>query len=130
MVPLLAGQVSEPFRVAAASEASADVDVSELRPGSLYSGPADKKEGTFKLRQKSGGLIERRAGSEIQFAITDQHGDVRSENALRLLAAWASLNTSGMSFSVNRLGHAWYREGGEVRFLAAVPGGFLWPGDR
>jgi superfamily II DNA or RNA helicase len=127
MVPLLAGQVSEPFRVAAASEASADVDVSELRPGSLYSGPADKKEGTFKLRQKSGGLIERRAGSEIQFAITDQHGDVRSENAMRLLAAWASLNTSGMSFSINRLGHAWYREGGEVRYLAAVRGGFLWP---
>ena len=27
----------------------------------------------------------------------------------------------------NPAGHAWYLEGGEPRFLAAVPGGFAWP---
>jgi superfamily II DNA or RNA helicase len=127
MVPMLAGRVTEPFRVAAASEALADVDVVGLRPGAPYPGPADKKEGSYKLRQKHGGVIERKQGSEFQFAIADLDNDPRSRNAAALLAAWRALDTSGMSFSVNSLGHAWYREGGEVRFLASVPGGFLWP---
>jgi hypothetical protein len=129
MVPMLAGRVSEPFRVAAASEALDDVDVSGLKPGAPYQGPADKKEGSYKLRQKHGGVIERKHGAEFQFAISDQADDPRSQNAASLLAAWRALDTAGMSFSVNGLGHAWYREGGEVRFLAAVPGGLLWPED-
>jgi hypothetical protein len=126
MVPMLVGRVDEPFRVAAAAPA-ADVDASALRPGDRYPGPTDKSGGTYKLRQKHGGVIERKSGPEVQFAITEQDTDPRSANARNLLAAWISLNTAGLTFSVNSLGHAWYREQGEVRFMAAVPGGFLWP---
>ena len=130
MVPLLVGRLTEPFRMredAPEVAAAEDVDVSILSAGEPYPGPTDRKLGTFKLRQKRGGVIERKHGAVVQFAVTESDGDPLADNARRLLTAWQSLQTSGLTLHVNRLGHAWYREGGEPRFLAATPGGFLWP---
>jgi superfamily II DNA or RNA helicase len=127
MAPYLVGKLEEPFRVRKETRDDVSaVDVSVLQAGSPYPGPTDQNGGSFKVRQKRGGVIERRAGDSIQFAVTDQE-DVRAVNARGLLDAWRSLNTPGLTFFVNRLGHAWYRESGEPRFLASVREGFLWP---
>ena len=39
-----------------------EVDVAGLQPGDAYPGALDKRGGTYKLRQKAGGVIERRGG--------------------------------------------------------------------
>ena len=128
MAPLLTGRLSEPFRL---REESADVggafDPDSLTVGEEYPGPTDQLQGSFKLRQKHGGLIQRTLGSATQFAITDGASDTLTENGRRTLLAWQSLKKSGFTFYVNRLGHAWYREDGKPRFLAVASGGFLWP---
>jgi superfamily II DNA or RNA helicase len=130
MAPLLAGRLTEPFRLQErGSAAGEDLDVAALEPGEPYAGPTDRAQGTFKLRKKRGGIIERQVGRVSQFALIESASDERAENGRRLLQAWQSLNTSGLTFHVNSLGHAWYREEGETRFLAAVSGGFLWPED-
>lgn len=128
MVPLLAGRLEEPFRLRDESEPGLfDLDAADLQPGATYPGPTDHENGSYRIRQKRGGVIERKLGSLTQFAIADVPHDERAANATRVLDAWLALGTSGLAFHVNRLGHAWFKEGGEPRFLAAVPGGFLWP---
>lgn len=127
MVPYLVGQLEEPFRLREDSpEVPYDIDVTALVPGAPYPGPTDRKQGTFKLRQKRGGVIERKVGALQQFAVTEGESEL-VENAKQLLAAWRLLGTSGLTFYVNRLGHAWYRQDGAPRFLSAVPKGFAWP---
>jgi superfamily II DNA or RNA helicase len=126
--PYVAGQLLEPFRVRDGTATTDAIDASELKPGDPYPGPTDTRGGTYKLRQKRGGVIERRQGRVTEFALTDSpEADSRTGNARHLLTAWRSLKTPGLTFYLNGLEHAWYREGGEARFLAAVPGGFLWP---
>jgi hypothetical protein len=128
MVPLLAGRLEDPFRLRDESEPGLfDLDAADLQPGATYPGPTDHENGSYRIRQKRGGVIERKLGSLTQFAIADVPHDDRAANATRVLDAWLALGTSGLAFHVNRLGHAWFKEGGEPRFLAAVPGGFLWP---
>ena len=128
MAPFLAGRLSEPLRVQKApAAAKEDVDVSSLPPGASYPGPTDRTQGTYKLRQKRGGVIERRLGKVSQFALTEGSTDERIDNATQLISAWRTLGIPGLSFYVNRAGHAWYRQEGETRFLTAAPGGFLWP---
>jgi superfamily II DNA or RNA helicase len=128
MVPHLAGRLDEPFRLREdESRVDDEIDVDALTAGARYPGPVDRTNGTFKLRQKHGGVIEQRSGKVTQFAIANHDSDPLAANGRRLLDAWQSLKTSGFTFYVNRLGHAWYREQGEPKFLAAVPGGFLWP---
>lgn len=128
MVPYLAGRLAEPLRARAAENETRSpiADVSELSPGSLYPGIPDESMGTYKLRQKRGGSIERRKGSVVQFAETEG-ADRQAENARSLITAWQRLGMSGMTFHVNSQGHAWYRVAGEPRFLANVPEGFRWP---
>lgn len=127
MVPLLAGQLVEPFRTRTDSHPTNEpVDVSSLPPGGEYPGPTDRVGGTFKLSQKKGGVIERKEKTVTYFALT-AGGDPRADNGRALLTAWRELRTSGLTFYVNSLGHAWYRHGGKPLWLANVPGGFLWP---
>jgi hypothetical protein len=131
---LVAGALTEPFHtldeVEEPDATAADLD--QLRPGDPYPGPSDKSGGTYKLRQRGGGVIERKSLVRTsEFALTDGPGpEDRLDNARRLLDAWRSVSSQGLSFHVNELGHAWYTEGGERRFLAAVPEGFAWPGDE
>lgn len=128
VAPFLAGQIGEPLRLRVeAADSTMAVDVSSFAAGLSYPGPQDKTNGTFKFRQKRGGVIERRQGKVFQFASTEGDTNPLAVNASRCLAAWKSLGTGGFNFYVNRLEHAWYREAGEARFLATVPGGFLWP---
>jgi superfamily II DNA or RNA helicase len=131
-VPVLIGQLAEPFALLSARSVDRPVpDAERLRPGDAYDGPLDDRGGTYALRQRAGGVVERRGrGREVEFAFTEGTGDEQRErNAQAVLGAWRNLGRSGMPFKVNGAGHAWYLDGGEPRFLAAVPGGFVWPTD-
>ncbi len=130
--PFVAGQLTEPFQAAAGDDGlggDGAFDPSSLSPGDRYPGPANKKGGTYKLRQKQGGVIERRApDGALEFALLD--GTARPEleaNARRVLNAWHELFDRGITFHVNGHGHAWYTQADQRRFLAKVPGGFAWP---
>ncbi len=128
VAPFLAGRIGEPFRLREeGADSTTVVDVASLAAGSSYPGPTDKANGTFKFRQKRGGVIERRQGALFLFASTEGESSPLAINARRCLSAWKSLGTHGFTFYVNRLEHAWYRADGAARFLATVPGGFLWP---
>jgi len=126
--PFLAGRIDEQFRLREeAADAAMAIDVASLTAGSSYPGPTDKTNGSFKFRQKRSGLIERRQGAVFLFAMTEGETNPLAANARRCLSAWKSLGIGGFTFYVNRMEHAWYRADGEARFLATVPGGFLWP---
>ena len=128
MAPFVAGQVREPLRLRKTqSNDAAEFDVGLLTPGAVYPGPQDRTKGTFKFRQKKGGVIERRLGDLFHFAVTEGTKDPLGLNGRKCLTAWKSISKEGFSFFVNEFDHAWYRADGEARFLAAVPGGFLWP---
>lgn len=134
----VAGQLAEPFDAEPEDEtveftAGEDVDLSTLRPGDEYLGPADDSRGTFKLlRQKRGGLIERAgAGRSVEFAAIEGGQDPEREaNARRLLDAWRSVIDPGMTVKINELGHAWFTAEGKRVFLADVGSGFAWPTDE
>lgn len=129
---MVAGRLAEPFRTAESTAAveGGSVDVASLSPGDPYPGPATDAGGDYQLRMKRGGVIERRSGKVLEFAITEGSNRPDLErNAEQLLDAWRSAVGRGISFSVNELGHAWYEAGGERRFLADVTGGFAWPTD-
>lgn len=132
-VAMVAGQVREPFALRVDSDKDRPIpDVSALRPGDGYDGPLDEEGGTYALRQRAGGVIERRRrGRAVEFAFTEGTGRKQEEaNARAVLKAWRSLARQGMPFKVNGAGHAWFLEGGRPRFLAAVPGGFVFPEDQ
>lgn len=125
--PHVVGRLNEPF-VALGSGSETDVNVTELAPGDPYPGPGDHAGGEYQIRAKRGGVIERRVGNRSQFAVTSGGADIaREENAQRVLDAWRTAVNRGIDFSVNHLGHAWYKAGSERRFLAAVLDGFSWP---
>jgi superfamily II DNA or RNA helicase len=127
----VAGQLTEPFRAASETpaESGADLETASLHPGDPYPGPTDKRGGSYKLRQKHGGVIERRApDGATEFAMVEGSPEQRLEtNARSVLDEWRRLFDRGIPFNVNQLGDAWYTEAGERRFLAHVPGGFAWP---
>ncbi len=128
MAAFVAGQVRDPLRLRKTqTNTPAEFDVGLLSPGSVYPGPQDKTKGTFKFRQKKGGVIERRLRDLFHFAVIEGNKDPLALNGRKCLTAWKSVSKEGFSFFVNQLDHAWYRAEGEARFLAAVPGGFLWP---
>ena len=128
MAPYLAGKLTERFQIQKeVMDNQADFDAESLSPGDKYSGPLDKSNGTFKFRQKKGGVIEQRVKDVFQFANTDVVENRLSENGEKCLKAWKSVSEQGFAFFVNEIDHAWYRQDGEARFLAVVPGGFLWP---
>ena len=55
----VAGRLGEPFRSLESADA-VEFDVSDLQPGSAYPGPADDVNGSFRIRSRGGGTIERR----------------------------------------------------------------------
>lgn len=129
----VAGRLDEPFE---ALEESAESPTGEFdtpgEPGAPYDGPSDKSGGTFQLRQKKGGVIERKLSDRgVEFALSDDSVALeKAANAERVLGAWRSLFDRGLSFHVNEVGHAWYLQEGSRRFLADVTGGFAWPTDE
>lgn len=127
-VPYLAGRLEERFRPLESTEVESSVDATSLTPGDTYHGPRTEAGGSYKLRQKRGGVIERRTRDGAEFAVTDD-GSPEAAAATRLLAAWQGLQLVGMPVSVNELGHAWYVEAGQPRFLADVNPGIRFPSD-
>ena len=112
---LVAGQLSEPLRTEESSDETLTDEppsrppseqptepgrqVTPLVPGSGYHGPTDKLGGSFKLRQKGGGVIERRrpgAPGESEFALADSLDDPLEANARRVLEVWHQLFDRGI----------------------------------
>ncbi|HEV2035454.1 MAG TPA: DEAD/DEAH box helicase [Candidatus Dormibacteraeota bacterium] len=124
------GQLHEPPRLLAAENTECP-DVRTASPGSVYSGPTDKANGTFRLALKMGGVIERTVRRGAQFALTDTDSDSPEiANANAVLSAWRQAIDRGIDFHVNTCWHAWYLLGGQPHFLSEVPGGFRWPSPR
>ncbi|MSO38453.1 MAG: DEAD/DEAH box helicase [Acidimicrobiia bacterium] len=127
---MVAGALGDPFVAIADDSPTAEPgDLNLLRPGDRYAGSSDKRGGTYQLRQKNGGVIERKGPnrtSEWAFTEGAGHSDLE-ENATRVLEAWRSTFDRGITFYVNERGDAWYTDGGVRLFLAHVPGGFAWP---
>lgn len=131
-IPMVAGQLAEPFALVEPRLGNGAIpDPEDLKPGDPYPGPLDKDGGEFALRQRRGGMVVKHGrGRNVDGALTEGTGDeVREQNARRVLDAWRSVASEGMPFTVNGVGHAWFLDAGEPRFLAAVPGGFVWPDD-
>jgi superfamily II DNA or RNA helicase len=123
------GQLEEPFKVVPETDAAtATGQVDGLVAGDLYTGPADKGGGTFKVSQRAGGIIERKVpgGSEIA-QMDGSDNTVQVENARKVLAAWESLGRPFSRIFVNSLGHAWYHDAAGRKFLGVVETGFAWP---
>jgi superfamily II DNA or RNA helicase len=131
---LVAGVLDETFATRDLGDGAAkaqDVDATELRPGDNYAGPTDHEQGEFRISQRHKGAVERRAGRLKELALVAGADDaVREANARRVVDAWRTLALPGVKFSVNRLSHAWFLDAGEPRFLAEVPGGFVFPTGR
>lgn len=126
-VSFVAGKLLQPFRLRnSEGDQSTPIDTKSLTVGQFYPGPTDKAGGSYKIRQKRGGVIERMVGRETQFALTDADHE-QSHVARRILSNWKSLGTSGLTISINKLGHVWYKDAGEPRFLGDAKSGFAWP---
>lgn len=102
------------------------------RPGDPILTPPRRHLGPYRIRQKKGGLIERRTELGAEFAGTedDQGSPELISNARRVLEAWRATGESGLSFDISTTGEAFYRARGEARYLAPAPGGFAWPSDE
>lgn len=132
------GALPEPFHLVAAD--AADDDASPGAPthdlqaaeGDRFVGPLDKQGGTFQIRQKAGGIIERRKDGVREFARTEPGSakDNKAANAVNVLNAWRASGETGMKFHLNRNGDAYYLARGEAHFLAHVPEGFAWPDEE
>jgi superfamily II DNA or RNA helicase len=138
----LVGSLEEPFQVeepvsedvaladaASANESHLVASRSVRAAGSVYEGPSDKEGGTYRIRQKAGGVIERKVGRDREFALLVSGGEKGElvANAKLVLEAWKATGESGLEFHVNARGDAFYLSGGQRRFLAHIPGGFAWP---
>lgn len=130
------GSLEEPFRVAANDPADDGPSPGATADGQgrsgTFAGPLDKQGGTFQIRQKAGGIIERRKDGVREFAsaeVGSAAGD-QIANAVKVLDAWRATGETGMKFHINRNGDAYYLAGGEAQFLAHVPEGFAWPDDE
>lgn len=101
-------------------------------PGAQMPMTRDTTNGTFKLRQKGGGIIERRTsrGSEFAGSSPGEGNAQLVANAARVLSAWKQTGETGLSFHVDAEDTAYYLRDGAPRFLAHVPGGFAWPSDE
>ncbi|RZU73628.1 superfamily II DNA or RNA helicase [Micromonospora kangleipakensis] len=127
----LVGRLAEPFELIApaGAETQSVAPAEEPEPGAPYCGPNDRKGGSYHIRQKAGGVIERRVASGREWAAVDPSDGPADlvDNAVRLLHAWRRTGESGLQFHLNQAGDAYYVSGGQIRFLARVPGGFAWP---
>ena len=72
--PWLVGQLAEPFVVAdqvTMEQAAKDAAELDLTPGAPYLGPTDKKQGSFKISLRGGGMLERAVPGGREYAATD-----------------------------------------------------------
>jgi hypothetical protein len=128
-VSYVVGAASEPFDLLDTAGKS-DADVTSLKPGEPFPGVLDKAGGTYKLRQKHGGVIERRGGPQgSEFAVANERSRPLEDNGARVLDAWRATGRPGLTFHVNAQGHAWFLDAANPLFLTTVRAGFAWPSD-
>lgn len=114
------GRLETPFDFAVVRE-EGRVDVSGLHPGDQYSGPMEPAQ-ELRFRQRRGGVVAKQRRGGESFASGDQ--------AEKLVDVLREINrTDGpiSRFFVNELGHAFWREKGEARFITDEADG-LFPG--
>ena len=115
------GRLEDPFGFVATG-APAHVDASGLQPGDPYRGPLEPARELRFRKRRSGVIAMRRRGGEVFAA---------GEQAEELVQVLRDLNRSHgpiAKFWVNELGHAFWREKGAARFIAAEAGS-LFPAD-
>ncbi len=112
------GCLEQPFDFAVAEQADS-VDVSGLHPGDQYRGPLEPAE-ELKFRQKQGGVVAKKHRGGEFFASGD-----RAERLVEVLQGIRRTNSQVSKFFVNELGHAFWRERGEARFIASDAGGLF-----
>ncbi|RAO26579.1 hypothetical protein PSN13_06607 [Micromonospora saelicesensis] len=131
LVPYVAGQLTESFEadvVHAVGSGPKGPDPALMKPGSVLTDAPDKSGGSYRLRQKQGGVIERRSSEGVtEFALVSDAPTELAANARRVLESWRQLFDRGITFFLSEDGQAWYVEGGSKYHLAHVPGGFAWP---
>ena len=125
------GRLAEPF-VARVDDASdgGTAQPDDAPPGSAFVGAPNEANGTFFVRARDGGCVERkvRGGRELA-VLVGENADARVANARTIVAAWRTIAKHGFAFFINDAWQAWYRDAGEPRYLARVAGGFAWPSD-
>jgi hypothetical protein len=115
-VTRFAGVLEDPFVFAETTESngSSNMDVTALVAGDPYTGPLAPAD-EFRFRQRGGGMITRRVrGGELS---------ARGQDAERVVAVLRRLShreAPVSRFYVNALGHAFWREKGKARFIAAL----------
>jgi superfamily II DNA or RNA helicase len=123
-----AGQIAEPFVALSTDDSEIANTFSPLVAGSVYHGPLNSDHGTYKIRSRGGGCIERRLGrGHSQFAVSGgEHQSDLTSNAQKILEVWRTSIGQGLEFHLNNRWDAWYRTGGVPQFIANVPNGFEW----
>ncbi len=120
-----AGQLKEPFRFPETPESltpgTGDLDVAALSPGDDYPGPLTPAE-ELRFRQRQGGVIARK----VRGGETVARG-VEAERLLEALRKLTRTESPLTRFYVNELGHAFWREAGRGRFIAALEGDLGFP---
>jgi hypothetical protein len=110
-----AGRLEEPFRFPSLDDAPRSaIDPSTLLPGDPYEGPLEPAR-ELRFKQRAGGTIARRVRGGEEYA----HGPV-AETVLEVLRELARSHGAVSRFYVNELGHAFWREAGAARFIAAL----------
>lgn len=130
----------KPLRFVEASSASADL--SEARRWQEQANPGDDYpfagialcENGLRFKQRAGGLIGKKIRGGENFALQgDQAIDpVKGADATRLIHAIRALRKAGKDISrvaINAVGHAVYREGGQLFFICALNKGLEFPPD-
>lgn len=115
------GILRQPFDFTTSTDAGGTTDVAALEPGDPYDGPIDPAE-ELHFRQRAGGTIARRTRRGEAFA--------RGTQADRLVETLRDLTRTQQpvtKFFVNELGHAFWREAGVPRFVAALEGELEFP---
>lgn len=111
------GRLEQPFVFAETSEdtdRAVELDVSSLAPGDPYVGPLAPAE-EFRFRQRGGGTITRKVrGGELAARGPD------AERVVAVLRGLSRTDAPVTRFYVNTLGHAFWREEGKARFIAAL----------
>lgn len=119
-VTVFAGLLREPLAFPEEDDRQ-HVDVHGLAPGDTYTGPlAPATE--YRFRQRAGGVIARKVRGGEVFA--------RGPDAERLVEILRRLSRAGppiSRFYVNSLDHAFWREKGEGRYIAALDGPLEFP---
>jgi superfamily II DNA or RNA helicase len=126
---MVAGRLEEPFEtIPPLSELDRMGHSRTWSTGDPLPGLPDRDGGTYAIRQKRGGVVERKTASGVEWAFDD---DARSPelaaNARHVLDAWRTLLDRGISLFVSSDHIAWFIDEGVPRFLTEVPGGFAWP---